>query len=167
MARAKELLDQGELKRAHQEVREECVNLFKTKALGQDVTEYERHLRAAISKSSQKVKGHFTKFCEGKAREYLEPDLSELRKKLNANHYKSMDEVQAELRSLKESFLAHGPKFAGSKVIFAEVAEQMLVKAATHIVVTSKQDLSMNQKKLQERVDYLEEKSAQDKKDFL
>ena len=49
---AKETLDQSILKKAHQQIREQCVTMFKQKALGQDVTDYERMLREGISRSS-------------------------------------------------------------------------------------------------------------------
>ena len=45
---AQESLDQNILKKAHSLIREKCVNLFKSKALG-DMTEAERQLRDGIS----------------------------------------------------------------------------------------------------------------------
>jgi len=74
-------------------VREQCVTIFKQKALGQEITEYERILREGISRSSQKLKAQFMKHCETKAREFLEPEVQAVRKKLHEDFYKSMDMV--------------------------------------------------------------------------
>ena len=67
--------------------------MFKQRALGQDITEYERLLREGISRSSQKHKAQFARYCEGKAKEFLEPEMQAVRKKLHEDFYKSMDMV--------------------------------------------------------------------------
>lgn len=50
-------------------------------------------LREGITRSSQKLKAQFTKYCETKAREFLEPEVQAFRKKLHEDFYKSMDMV--------------------------------------------------------------------------
>ena len=54
------------------------------------------------------------KYCETKAREFLEPEVQMIRKKLHEDFYKSMDMVQEELDQIRERFKNHGPKFSGS-----------------------------------------------------
>lgn len=78
------------------------------------MTDYERMLREGISRSSQKLKAQFQKFCETKAREFLEPEVQTMRKKLHDDFYKSMDMVLEEVDVLKQKFQTHGPKFAGA-----------------------------------------------------
>lgn len=56
LAQAKQFMDSAVLKKAHVQIREKSVALFKLKALGQDVTDFERILREGISRSSQKFK---------------------------------------------------------------------------------------------------------------
>ena len=88
--------------------------MFKQKALGTEVTDYERMLREGMSRSSQKLKAQFLKFCETKAKEYLDPEIQEVRKKLHDDFYKSMDMVQEEIDVIRQRFTTHGPKYAGS-----------------------------------------------------
>ena len=42
----------------------------------------------------------------------------------------------------------------------------MISKAATYLTITSRKELNINQRKLQERVEYLEERAIEDKKEF-
>ena len=88
--------------------------MFKQKALGTEVTDYERMLREGMSRSSQKLKAQFLKFCETKAKEYLDPEIQEVRKKLHDDFYKSMDMVQEEIDVIRQRFTTLGPKYAGS-----------------------------------------------------
>lgn len=47
------------------------------------------------------MKAQFQKFCEGKVREFLEPEVQAVRKKLHEDFYKSMDMVLEEVDVLK------------------------------------------------------------------
>jgi len=50
-------------------------------------------LREGISRSSQKVKATFLKYCDMKTREFLDPEIQAFRKKLHDDFYKSIDMV--------------------------------------------------------------------------
>ena len=89
-----------------------------------------------------------------------------MRKKLHEDFYKSMDMIQEEIDQIKERFQTYGPKFSGSAQCFAEVSAQLISKAATYLTITSRQEVNINQRKLQERVEYLEERAMQDKKEY-
>ena len=78
------------------------------------------------------------KYCETKAREFLEPEVQAFRKKLHEDFYKSMDMVQEEIDVIKQRFQTNGPKFAGSAQCFAEVNTQIVTKAATYLTITSR-----------------------------
>lgn len=67
---------------------------------------------------------------------------------------------------MKERFQNYGPKFNGASICFAEVNAQITTKAATYLTITSRQEVNINQRKLQERVEYLEERAMEDKKEF-
>lgn len=77
-----------------------------------------------------------------------------------------MDMVLEEVDVLKQKFQTYGPKFSGSAQVFAEVSAQIVSKAATYLTITSRQEVNINQRKLQERVEYLEERAIQDKKEY-
>ena len=102
------------------------------------MTEPENQLRDGISKQNQKIKQSFQRFCEGKAREFLDPEIKQVSKKLQEDHYKSMDAVQEEINSLKDKFETNGPKFTGSSTIFAEMSSQLINKAATYLTIISR-----------------------------
>lgn len=67
---------------------------------------------------------------------------------------------------IRQRFQTYGPKCAASPQIFAEVSAQIVSKAATYLTITSRQEVNINQRKLQERVEYLEERAMQDKKEY-
>ena len=46
------------------------------------------------------------------------------------------------------------------------MSAQIISKAATYLTITSRKELNINQRKLQERVEYLEERTIEDKKEF-
>ena len=77
-----------------------------------------------------------------------------------------MDTVQEEIDMIKQKFQDQGPKFATANMIFTEVSSQLICKAATYLTIISRQEVNISQKKLQERVEYLEERGMQDKKEF-
>ena len=87
-------------------------------------------------------------------------------KKLQEDNYKSMDAVQEEIDSLKDKFETNGPKFTGSSTIFAEMSGQLINKAATYLTIVSRQEVIINQRKQQERIEYLGERAIEDKKEF-
>ena len=43
------------------------------------------------------MKAQFIKYCDSKAREFLEPEIQAFRKKLHDDFYKSMDMVQEDI----------------------------------------------------------------------
>ena len=77
-----------------------------------------------------------------------------------------MDMVQEEVDLIKQKFQTYGPKFAGATEIFAETNAQILSKAATFLTIASRKEVSINHRKLQERVEYMEERAVQDKKEY-
>jgi len=91
-----------------------------------------------MSRSSQKLKAEFSRFCNSKASEFLEPEIKAIRKKLHEDYYKSMDMVQEEIDMLRQRYQTSGPKFAGSSQIFAEASAQIISKAATYLTITSR-----------------------------
>ena len=70
-----------------------------------------------------------------------------------------MDMVLEEVDMLKQNFQTYGPKFSGSGQVFAEVSAQIVSKAATYLTITSRQEVNINQRKLQERIEYMEERA--------
>ena len=129
------------------------------------MTEPEKKLRDGISQRHQKIKAQFTRYCEGKAKEFLEPEIQQVRKRLQEDFYKSMDAVQEEIDNIKQRFITRGPKFNGSQIIFAEMSSMLISKAATYLTIISRQEVNINQRKLQERIEYLEERAMEDKKE--
>ena len=77
-----------------------------------------------------------------------------------------MDAVQEEVDSIKQKFITRGPKFNGSLIIFAEMSSMLISKAATYLTIISRQEVNINQRKQQERIEYLEERAMSDKKEF-
>jgi len=106
--------------------------------------DYERMLREGISRSSQKLKAQFLKHCESKAKEFLDPEIQEVRKKLHEDFFKSMDMVQEEIDVIKQRFQTHGPKYSGSQQCFAEVSAQIISKAATYLTITNRKEQNIN-----------------------
>lgn len=60
------------LRATHRVSREQCVTQFKTKAVGQDIQEFELVLRDGISKKYKEIKNDFIKFCKAKATAFIE-----------------------------------------------------------------------------------------------
>lgn len=50
--------------REHRKTREEAVAAFKSKAVGQDVQDFEVTLRDGISKKYKEIKDEFNRFCK-------------------------------------------------------------------------------------------------------
>ena len=78
-----------------------------------------------------------------------------------------MDAVQEEVDNIKQKFITRGPKFNGSQIIFAEMSSMLISKAATYLTIISRQEVNINSRKQQERIEYLEERAIEDKKEFL
>jgi hypothetical protein len=50
--------------------------------------------------------------------------------------------------------------------MLADVCCLLISKAATHLTITSKHEMNIQARKLQERLEYIEERASQDKKEF-
>ena len=77
-----------------------------------------------------------------------------------------MDAVQEEIDTIKQKFINRGPKFNGSQIIFAEMSSILISKAATYLTIVSRQEVNISNRKQQERIEYLEERAIEDKKEF-
>ena len=66
--------------------------------------EYERMLRDAIGKKSESIKADFVRFCQIKAKEFLEQESERVRRNLNDDKYKNIDAVMEAVEGIKLSF---------------------------------------------------------------
>ena len=80
--------------------------------------------------------------------------------------YKSLDSFLEEIDQIKQKFVKSGPKFEGSQTVLADTCSQLISKAANHLTITSKHEMNIHTRKLQERLEYVEERASQDKKEF-
>lgn len=77
---------------------------FKEKAVGSDVYEFEQDLRTGISKAHHAIKTELTRFCESKAKKFLEADIDRIRRGLQEDLYDSMETVLEHVELMKTSF---------------------------------------------------------------
>jgi hypothetical protein len=83
-----------------------------------------------------------------------------VRRNLNDDKYKSIDAVLEDVDQIKSKFDTKGPKFNGCQVIMAETCCMLITKAANHLTITSKHEMNIQSRKLQERLEYVEERAS-------
>ena len=64
---------------------------FKSKAVGQEIQEFEMLLRDGISKKHKEIKNEFVKFCKGKATAFIEADVNAIKRNLQNDMYLTID----------------------------------------------------------------------------
>lgn len=67
LERAKEQCNEDLLKKEKSSLREQAITMFKQKAVGQDISEFESQLREGISKKTREIKLEFMRHCKTKA----------------------------------------------------------------------------------------------------
>ena len=71
-----------------------------------------------------------------------------MRRNLQDDFYKSMDQILEEVDAIKKKFNSVGPKFEGNQIILSDVCCLMITKAANHLTITSRQELNISSRKL-------------------
>lgn len=82
MERAKEQCNEDLFKKERPALKEQAVTSFKSKAVGQDIQDFEMQLREGISKKNKDIKLEFVRHCKTKAQQFLESDINNIKKNL-------------------------------------------------------------------------------------
>jgi len=128
------------------------VIVFKQKAVGQDVQEFESALREGLSKKYKDIKNEFLKACKVKALEFLDSDIQAIKKNLSNDMYDDLDKIKEDLEKLKTRFIEHGPKFSGRMEILSEIHISLLLKASDFMSITNKKESNQNARRLQDKI---------------
>ncbi len=115
------------------------MSIFKLKAVGGEiVADYETQLRDGIEKKYKEIKNDFNRACRQKVIEWLDPEVSAIKRNINGGIYEDMDRIREELKKLKRKLIEEGPKFGGKLEIFAEIQVSIIAKAADYLTITSR-----------------------------
>jgi len=79
---AKDICNEDILKKEHKVQRDDAVNSFKGKAVGQDISGYESQLRDGLSKKYKDIRNEFLRFCRTKAISFLEEDVNVIKRNI-------------------------------------------------------------------------------------
>jgi len=139
------------------------VSLFRQRAFGQEIEEFEVQLREAISKKNKSIKEEFIRFCRQRAQSFIEPDVEALKKSLAADRFETMEQFCHELEQLKSRFTEEGPKYPGNKELLQETVATLTTKAAEHFTMNTKKEQDVKARRLKERVAELEQEKLQTK----
>ena len=143
-------LDFTHIKNGHRSLREEAVRMFKKKAMGADLDEFERHLRNGISDKYALIKKRFNDYCKDRSEELFANDIVELKEKITRDfyggktlaltHIGSFQAFYEDLNKLKSKFQETGPKFPERNQVLLEICERLIVKLAENIAHSNKQE---------------------------
>ena len=84
-----------------------------------DIQVLEMKLRNQISDVYRQIKLDCIRFCQIKAKKYLDEQTQYIRRNIQQASYESLDRVQDDLSAIKQDYL--GPKFPGYEILIAEV----------------------------------------------
>ncbi|CDW76855.1 guanylate-binding n-terminal domain containing protein [Stylonychia lemnae] len=166
LERAKAECNEELISKDHRHIKEQAVQNFKQKAVGQEIQEFELQLRDGISKKHKEIKLEFIRFCKSKAYAFLENDVQNLKRNLQNDMYDSIDKFLEDIDKLKQKYNESGPIFSGRLEIFSEISQALISKAADFLTISSKKESDVSLKKLKERVSELEREKAQLKIDY-
>ena len=105
LEKAKAVFDEEILRRENKPLRDQAVQAFKQKAVGQDIQEFESVLRNGLSKKYKDIKTEFFKACKTKALEYLESDVSLIKRNLQNDMYEDLDKFKDDIEKIKIKFM--------------------------------------------------------------
>jgi hypothetical protein len=110
------------LKKCHRPARDHAVVSFKQKAVGGDIiADYESQLRDGIDKKYKELKSDFATSCHQKVLDWLDPEVSALKRNINGGLYGDIDHIKSDLDRLKAKLIEKGPGFTGKLEIFADI----------------------------------------------
>jgi len=70
--------------------------------------------------------------------DWLDPEVSILKRNINGGLYTDIDLIKCDLDRLKAKLLDTGPRFTGSLEILADIQVQLVIKAADYLAIASK-----------------------------
>jgi len=110
------------LKKCHRPARDLALTSFKQKAVGGEiVADYESQLRDGIDKQYKEFKTDFFRSCHQRVLDWLDPEVSTLKRNINGGLYTDIDQIKCDLDKLKAKLLDTGPRFTGNLEIFADI----------------------------------------------
>lgn len=164
--RAKQEMDIGILKKSNKAIVEECVIKFRKDAMGgQDsqgtIQELEFKLRLKIGEKYKIKKQDFVRYCQIKAKKYLDEQTQTIRRNIQQAIYESLDAVQDDLNQIKSDY--QGPKYPGYEILLAESMCELVAKASDYLSIGQSQNAQINIKRLTERVKDLEQEIKEER----
>lgn len=102
------------------------------------MTDFEQKLRQKLSEEYSQFKAAFIRFCQTKAKTFLEPDIQKIQHSLLDGNFSTIDEAMEEIEKIKRKFASEGPQFEGAKQILAEICSQLVVKVASYVSISGR-----------------------------
>ena len=159
------------LKDAYKKLREVCALEFRQSAMGgQDgesgqefVLDMEMKLRSQMTEKYHSIKQEFIRFCEIKAKKYLEDSTAAMRKNIQTATYENLTQVQEEVREIKQEYISNpkAPKFPGYEILLAETLSDLVAKAGDYLSISQSQTSAISIKRLDERIKEMEKELKQ------
>lgn len=84
------------------------------------------------------LKQAFCRYCESKAKLFLEQDIKKIQKNLLDGNYQTIDIALEDIELIKKRFYDEGPKFDGARQILSEICSQLIVKVATYVSISGR-----------------------------
>jgi hypothetical protein len=101
------------------------------------------------------------KYCKGKAHDYLEADITNIKKNLSNDLYETIEKFQEDMDLMRSRFSECGLVFTGKNEILLEECLQLSIKASDYLLHNAKKGSSAETRRIKEKYDQLEAEKIQ------
>lgn len=167
LTQAKESCDGSIMKTDYRRLIENCVKEFKSKAVGQELDEFENSLRAEMEKKFDGFWKQFITYCWSIAQAYTTESEDAIRWKINSNAFASVQEFSQELKSFWDDFTQNGPNFEGWEAFISEMCEGLSIRFAEAQSFSQKSKATSEINILEQRLEKAEEEKQKLREEFM
>ena len=155
-------VNQNQLKEHHRKVRDESISLFKEKAVGENLKDFEGKILEDIQKKFLAIKTKCLAIYEQKCQKAIQKEVENIESLIRQDLYATVLDFNTELDKLKQAY-----QTATQSIIYAQkdqvirtICEKLIMKAYEAIARRDKEQLTNQNRQLQEKASYLERDMA-------
>lgn len=157
---------EGDLDLLHKEAKHSAMEVFRSKAVGDEVKGATDKLKNIISEKFLTIKAENEAESEKKCSAFLANSYSTIDQKLRNNEYKSFIDFEKDIKKLQRFFKERGPEGPFREEILLEFCQKRILDTADYFLKESQSELSFLEDTYSEKLKMLES-NLKDSKDEM
>lgn len=149
-------MHEDDLAMLHKEAKHSAMELFKSKAVGDEVAAVGEKLKNIISEKFLTIKAENEAESEKKCSLFLSNSYSTIDQKLRNNEYKSFIDFEKDIKKLQRFFKERGPEGPFREEILLEFCQKKILDTADYFLKESQSELSFQEDTFNEKQKLLE-----------